>query len=483
MILCLVTEHATVTTEPAAQTVPADAVRALVGRGALYTVATGLQLAAGILVLPVVTRLLPLAVYGEVAVALVAQLVLALAAAVGLPDILARVFFKTADGPQRAASLVVLVVGSSVVVAGLALATGQYWSPAILGLDYGLPIALAVVTCVPLATLLTAQALLRAQNRSVAFLTSAAIATAGAQTTGLLLVLIWQKTATAYLTGILLGTALAAVLTVAFSGVAIVPLRDVAFVRSTLRTSLPVVLSSVALYVIWAGNRAVLTRLEGSQAAARFQVAFLVGGLTILLISAVYSAWSPIVLGAGERRWTTLAETAPVVYRMAAIAAGATALVAPLALLVIAPSSYAPRDLASTSAIVAAAAVPFAAYCANLNVVLWHGRTLALAGATAASACANVGLSFALIPRYGLNGAATGSALSYALQAVLVWLIARRLAVVPWIRPPLLQAAVGSAAAIVIAVLLPMTPLWLGIRLVAGLGLIAWLAHSALRLR
>ncbi|MFL5946357.1 MAG: polysaccharide biosynthesis C-terminal domain-containing protein [Gaiellaceae bacterium] len=470
-------------TEATSPAPPSDHVRALVGRGTLYSLATAMQLLVAIIALPIVTRLLPIAAYGEIAVAIVVQLVLALVASVGLPEVLTRTFFKTADGSRRAAALVALVVATSTAVAGLADLTGSRWSTSLLGLAYTAPLRLAVWSSVPLAVLLTAQALLRARDRAAAFVLSAALATAGTQAAGVIAIVTSERTSAAYMAGFLAGTILAATVTVAASGIALRPLRDVRFVRSTLRISLPVVAHSVSLYVIWAGNRAVLTRLEGRAAAATFQVAYLVGGLTVLFVSAVYGAWSPIVLGADERRWITLAETSRVVYRFVAAATSAVALAAPVALLVLAPSTYDPRALASTSSIVSLSAIPFAVYTASVLVVIWYGRTVALAVATSVAACANVAINLILIPHFGLNGAAAASVISYTLQALLVGGIAQRLAAVPSTGAVLFRVTAGTCAAVAAAEAMPTSLPWLVVRVGAALILLGWLVRAALRIR
>ncbi|MDQ3866670.1 MAG: hypothetical protein M3304_07550, partial [Actinomycetota bacterium] len=109
-----------------------DPVRALLARGTLYTLATALQVSTAVLVLPAVTRLLPANEYGVVAVAVVVQLVLGLAGSAGFPETLPSTYFRTADGPERARTLVTVAFVTSFLVVLLAEATGALWSASLL---------------------------------------------------------------------------------------------------------------------------------------------------------------------------------------------------------------------------------------------------------------------------------------------------------------------------------------------------------------
>ena len=472
------------TTAPADVEPPApDAVRTLVARGSLYSVATGLQLTVGLVALPVITRLLAPREYGVVTVAMVVQLVLALVGAAGFSEIIPRTYFQADDGPARARTLIFVAALTSLVAAAAAELTGPMWSANLLDLEYGTPLRLAVWSAVPFAVLIAAQALLRASDRVIAVLVSASIATAGAQALGLILVAGWEGTASAYLVGITLGIALAAGFALTRSGIAPRGVKDAVSILATLRISAPIVVHGLALYLIWAGDRAVVSRLEGPAAAGRYQVAYLVGGLTVLFISAIYGAWAPIVFGAAdERRWQTLAETSAAVYRIAAIATATAAIGAPAVLVVIAPAAYDPLALATVSAIIALSVIPFATTAANVHVVLWHGRTVALAAVTALVAAVNIALNFALIPAFGLVGAAAASVIAYAIQALLMYGLARRLA--PVARPgrTFAAAAVLAGGAFLFAVAAPPGGAWLMLRIVIALVLLGWLLRTLLRI-
>ncbi len=160
-----------------------------------------------------------------------------------------------------------------------------------------------------------------------------------------------------------------------------------------------------------------------------------------------------------------------------------TAIAAPVVLIALTPPEYEPLDLASVSSVVALSVLPFVAYTASVQVVLWHGRTLVMAWVTPLVAAVNIGLNVVLIPPLGLLGAALASVVSYVLLAFLIGSAARRLASVPWRVRSLLGATLMSGCLVSAAVVAPAAGLWLIIRFVVALALLATLIATVLRLR
>ena len=73
------------------------------------------------------------------------------------------------------------------------------------------------------------------------------------------------------------------------------------------------------MFALSAGDRVVIERFEGIEQVGRYQVAYLIGSLGILLLNALNSAWSPIIYGAGDDRWSILRRTSGIVHEMAAL--------------------------------------------------------------------------------------------------------------------------------------------------------------------
>jgi len=457
-----------------------DAVARILGRGSIYTIATVIQLGAGILTIPVLTRIVDPVQYGTITAALVVQAVLANFAAFGMPAAISRTFFRR-HGPLGARALVGATAVAAVVVAIIADLTGPLWSQIFDDVPYGAELRLAVVSAAAAAVLVSAQVVLQSADRVRAFVWSAAIATAGAQGLGLALAGL-DGGPVAYLAGVTIGLYAALAFTWLAVGIDFAALGagmrggSRSLVRGALRTGLPTIPAGLALYLLSAADRVVVERLEGLASAGAYYVAYAVGSLTIFLVTALNNAWGPGIYGsADEHRWKLLADSAVAITRVVALAAAALAIGAPIALALIAPADYDLDGLGPVSALVAASALPYLWYVAAYNVIVWHGRTVILGLATPICAVVNVVLCFALIPELGVEGAALATLVTYALLALLVWVPTRSHASIPWDGPALALAATPAAAGLALALLLPVAGAWLEVRgaLAVGFAVVA----------
>lgn len=463
-----------------------DAVGRVLGRGSIYTVATVIQLGAGILVIPILTRIVDPGQYGTITAALVVQAVLGTAAAVGSPAAVSRTYFRR-HGPVGARALIAATALAALALALVAELTGPLWSQIFAGLDYGAELRLAVLSSVPIAVTLAAHTFLQAADRVGTFLVVTAVATAGAQGLGLLIALLGGGPV-GYLAGVTIG--LYAAMTIAWlaAGVDFAPLRRRAggrdLLRGALLVALPTIPSTLALYLLSAGDRVVVERLEGLSAAGAYYIAYAVGSLGIFLVTAVNSAWGPILFGSDEdRRWPLLAESAVEVARVVALANAALALGAPIALEIFAPADYDLAGLGAVSALVAASGLPYLWYATSYNVIVWRGRTGILGIATPVTAAFNLGLCALLIPPLGVEGAALATLLAYCLLATLIWARSRHLAEIPWDLRALATSAIPVLIAVPLALILPADGAWLALRglVAAALGVAALILLTASR--
>lgn len=457
----------------------ADPARRLLRGGSTYTLATAAQLGAGLLVLPVLTRVLDAGEYGTVTAALVVFNLLSVSIGLGLATAISRSYFHRDDRSFGRDGTLGLVWASGLLAAAIALVlelTGPLWSELYEGVEYEAPLRLAVWTAVAYALLQSAQSLLRAEERPRPYVVAAIVATAGAQTLGLAGAVAWGVSG--YMAGVAVGVAIAAALALHFVGAFRAPAIAPGLVRRNLAIGLPTVPHALALYVLAAGDRVVVERLEGLAAVARYHVAFLVGFVVILTSAALNNAWTPIVFGAEPKeRWRMLAETTATVVRVTAIAAAAVAVLAPLALRVAAPGAYGADDLADVTVLVAVSALPYVLSLACVQLVLWRAVTWWLALITPAVGAFNIGLNFLLIPEYGLIGAAIATLVSYALLGSMLVAVCRRIQPVPWRwRSMALSAALVFAVATA-ALVAPGDGAWLIVRGLLGAGIVLVLAE------
>ncbi|MBA2521884.1 MAG: lipopolysaccharide biosynthesis protein [Solirubrobacterales bacterium] len=465
-----------VDTEPAEQLAGPDAAANVLGRGSRYTVATLIQVVAGILIIPLLTRTVDPEEYGTITAALVVQTVFGTAAAVGCQASISRTYFRR-HGPEGARALIGVTALAAVAFAVLAELTGPLWSGVFEGLDYGAPLRLAVLQVVPVAVLVGAVTFLQAAGRVRAYVITVALATPGAQGLGLVVALL-HGGAVGYLAGVTAGLYVAMIFAWLAAVIDFGPLRPRSGGRDLLRgaawVALPTIPSSLALYVLSAGDRIVVEGLEGLSAAGAYYIAYAVGSLGIFLVTALNNAWGPILFGTEEEtRWSLMADSAVEVTRVVALVGAALAIGAPIALELFAPSDYDLAGLGTVSALVAVSGLPYLWYITSYNIVVWRGRTGILGLATPICVAVNLGLCALLIPPLGLEGAALATLIAYGLLAFLTWLRSRSLAPVPWDLRALSLAASPAIGGLAIALALPDHGAWLVIRglVAAGLGL------------
>ncbi|MET0739424.1 MAG: oligosaccharide flippase family protein [Acidimicrobiales bacterium] len=463
---------------------PADAPvvsarRELIGRGSVYTLASAVQAASMLLVLPVVTRILAPSPYGFVVTAgVVAQLV-SVMASLGINSSVMLEYFEGGDGPARARRLVGVVVLVSLLVVGVTELTGPLWSRGFAEIPYGLDLRLAIWSALPLAVLGAAQSMLRSMGRPVAYVCATLTATVGGHALGALLVVATDGGATAYLSGVLIGATAGALAGLAQGGIARPTKADQAMVRRALRVGLPLIPHVVAIFALLAADRLVIEQILGLRAAGRYQVAYLIGGAGVSLFVAVNNAWSPLVFGADpERRWSVLASTTRDLERLTPALIGLIGLTAPVVVGLAAPAAYDPAALTQVTVVVAASALPFLWYLASVHVVLFCRRTGVLARATPMATVLAVAANVVVLGRFGLMGAAVVTVASYGFLAWRVRRAADRLAAVPWDRAGSRRTLVAVIAVVALALVLPASGPWIAVRAAVATALVGQAARQ-----
>ncbi len=459
---------------PAREPVAANGPAGVLGPGSLYSIATAVQLGSGLLTIPILTRILDPTEYGVVTAGLVIQAVLVNIACFGLPVAVTRTWFRGA-GPPAGRALIGLTAAGALAVGVLAYLTGPLWSAVFVGVDWGTVLKLAVVSAVPAATLLSAQVALQATASVRAWLVSAAFATAGAQLLGLALAAA-AGGAGAYMAGITIGYALATGFAWSAAGFDLRALRPSAggraLVCGALAVALPTIPQGLSMYLLSAADRIIVERIEGLPAAGAYYVAYAIGSLAIFLVAGLNRAWQPAIFGAEERgRWSFVAGSAVEILRVVAVAAAALAIGAPVALAVFAPGDYDVSGLGTVSALVAVSALPYLAYTAIANLIIWRGRTAVLAIVTPLCVVLNIVLCVVLIPPLGLDGAALATVLAYLALGLLLYWSSRSIDQVPWDAGRLAAVALPALAGLALALALPDDGAWLALRGALGTAL------------
>jgi O-antigen/teichoic acid export membrane protein len=453
---------------PQAAASPAEALRRLFGRGSAYTLALALQMSVALLVLPVVTRLLTPSAYGQVTAGLVVFLIVSVVGAVGLPEAASRTYFNEADGHREAQRLIVATIFTACAVALLLEVSNPLWTP-LLGLHYAGVLRLAVWGGAAGSVMAGTQALLRVMDRVLAFLCVGLVATIGGQGIGLVLI-VATRSPTAYVAGLMTGTACALALGLTLTGAPRHGLPNPRQLEKGLRLGAPFVPHGLASYMVASADRVMILALLGLAAAGRYQVAYVIGGLGVVLATTLNQAWVPLLLGTDEEhRWEILTATSRVVHRIAAFVAATIALSVPLALLVAAPKSYGRVELAPVSAIVAFSLLPYVTGTTYSQVLFLSGKTRLFAVVAPLAALVNIALNLALLPVIGLVGAAVATVVAYVVFPAVFAPAAYRIVVLPGALRDALSAWLIAAPFVIAGALLPATALGVGLRIVAGI--------------
>jgi O-antigen/teichoic acid export membrane protein len=453
--------------------------RHLLGKGSIYTLGTVLQLSGSALSIPIITRLLGPAQFGTVALALTIQLFITTLSALGIPAALTRIYFE-ADGKSSARGLIVSTALLSLGGTVLALLTALVWAPLLVA---GEPAAimLGIAIALPGAVITASLALLRVQERPLAFISITLTSNVGAQLLGIAGLLI-DRSPVAYLLGYGSAMVLGALIGVALTRAIRTRPATKRTVREAISYGLPTVPHSLSVFVLALGDRVVIQLISGLSAVGKYQLSYAIGSLGSNFLSSLQHAWIPLTFGADEHlRWRSLAETAALVTRLAALACGVIALFARPLLLIVAPSDYDPSFLAEVAAVLALSTLPWATYLPRTQVLFWTKHTRPLAWITPAAAGVNLALVALLLPPFGLVGAGAATVLAILCEAALIEMATARVEHVPWRWGSELRHYALGIALVAIALALPGT--FAGDAVRVALGSLAGLALLAVIVR
>jgi O-antigen/teichoic acid export membrane protein len=423
--------------------------RAVLGRGSLYTLATAGPALAALVVIPVVTRLLPVGEYDVVAVATVVIQVAFILVALGLGASVTREYILGGNGAPGARGSVLVGAGIAAGLSGVLAAAGPWWSPHVLGHPLGVEMLLALVAGAGGAWLVLAQAYLRGADRAGPFVVLAVVASLAGPVVGMICVALGEPDAKHYLAGVAAGyvvAGLAGLGTVVRSG----PVRITwAGTRAALRIGVPTVPHQVSLYLALAGLVVVADRLTGE--GGRANVALTIGAGATVVTAGMNNAWAPVVYRTvPAERNRVLDETSRVIAVVAVVVAGGVGLLAPWLLRAASPAAYVPDELVPVVALTCAAALPSVVYLASGHLIFARGRTAWLALSTPAVVACGLTTAALITAGRGLVGIGAGYVVTYLLLAVATTAVQRHVADQPW-WPPMMPGLIAGWLTVTVA--------------------------------
>jgi O-antigen/teichoic acid export membrane protein len=385
-----------------------------------YFAAQALLLLAGLISMPVTTRLLSKSEYGLLSVAFTAAAVLSLIGRLGLGDAALRLYseYRQQTGARLRELCESLLSGtfiaSALVALGVAVAIGRpggEWSPVV--------VLVAVLVLVRAVSTVVFE-IQRAQERAFAYALSQLGIRYGTTVVAVAAMLVWARTAVAVIAAALL-------VEVAMLGWRLAELRRQGLIvrprlspalRAALSYGLPLALAGSARYVLDYGDRLLIERMLGLEAVAIYSVPYdLSHRLGDALMLPVQLAAVPLLF----RLWGEKGPEAA--SRMASqVLTYVIALGAPVVVLYLLYNQAVIVLLASTKYAASSDLTPYllpGILLERLSFVVVVGltvqkRTVSLALILCAAAMLNLILNLLLIPLWHLTGAAIATTTAYA---------------------------------------------------------------------
>jgi O-antigen/teichoic acid export membrane protein len=412
------------------------AARPLWGPAAIYAFTSAIAAAIPFLLLPVLTRVLTPEEYGKVA--MFSVMVTAFGAFTGLNvhgSIAARFFGAVQlDFPRYVGACLTVCAVSTAVVFLLVLALGP-----VLETVTGLPafwLLVAVGVAASQALVQLQLAVWQVENRVWAYgflrVTQALLDAS----ISLALVLAFHFAWQGRVSGIAMGAGLAAivVLWLMFAGSrALFPTRR-DYVSSAVRFGAPLIPHVLGAMLISIVDRVVITNVLDVASTGIYMVAVQVGTALGLAADSFNRAYAPWLMGAlrypQAGRNQRIVRYTYVYFVGIALVAGAIGLLAPQLLAVLVGEQF--RAAAPVVLYVALGYAFSGMYFMVTNYVFYAGRTASLAAITLSCGLGNVALSYYLVTRNGVVGAAQAFACAQASLFVCTWVLAQKSHPMPW---------------------------------------------------
>jgi O-antigen/teichoic acid export membrane protein len=417
-----------------------DGVGATVGhmfrRDSLYMVASSLQLLAGVVVTPLMTRVLGLHQYGIFAADLALLYVLYYTSNLGLNIGIQRLFSQP-DGERKSRNLLAASLVLVTAVTAVVYATGPLWSPHLGFGHFPLSTRLTVVWSGLFAMTWICLAILRCNEKLMVFATVCFMQAVVGIGIGTAVAYFGLHLATEVLWCAMVVQALAVVLSL----ITITPhwrgAFDIKTLTATLAFSLPIVPLQISTFVMSASDRFVILKDLGPGPTGRYQVAYTLGAVGISLLTFLNLAWLPRIFAIKDRttRALVLSGSRDGLYRIIIPVTIGIALGGPIVLHIWAPRSFHTVTLIPVVTLVVASTLPVCTAFVHSRLMLSEDRSATVALVTLFAALANIALNLAMVPRLGINGSALATLITYFILAFGMAALSRRL--LPLARPPL----------------------------------------------
>ena len=414
---------------------------------AIYGLGAVVSRLIGVFLLPVVTHYLKRSDLGAVDTLIALSVVLVIVLRAGISMAFFRFYFDAEDDAGR-----VTVVRTSfwftMTTATAGLLAGVLLAPQISELLFSTHSRASLVRAA--FVLLWAQmnyeqltSLFRVEERSLAFVAATignVLITVGGT---ILLVVVWHKGALGVIVGNFTGTLAVYIVLLAYRRFQLGLEFDRDLFRQMQRFGLPLVPSGLALWIVDLADRFLLLKLKNTAEVGLYSVGVRVTTAILLLLLALRTAWPAFAYSIKDDREAKRTYSFVLTYVLffSCWASLALSLLAPWIVHVLTRPTFYPGS--RVVPILAFGATAFIAFNVMSIGIGRAKKTQFNWVVTGVAAAVNVGLNFALIPPYGMIGAAISTLVAYVVMFLGMTVRAQQVFPVPyqWRRIALLAAA------------------------------------------
>jgi O-antigen/teichoic acid export membrane protein len=442
----------------------------LARHSAIYGIGGLVSRLLAVFLLPLYTHYLTQADYGRVEILIAASAVLTIVLRLGIASAFFRFYFDTKDPEQR-----IVVVRTcfwfTMTMATAGLVLGLVFAPQIADvLRLGGHANLVRAAAVGLWAQMNYEqltSLFRVEERSLQFVYASLANIIVTVAATVLLVVVFDQHALGVIVGNFIGTLCVYLALLAYRRYQLGLQFDRRLLREMNRFGMPLVPSALALWAINFVDRLFIAQYKGAAEVGIYSVAVRIASAIVFLMIAFRTAWPAFAYSIEDDREARRTYAFVLTYIVACFAWVALALGALAPWLVDLLTTPQFHRAHKAVALLAFAGVAYAGYVV-LSIGSGRARKTQLNWViTGIAAAVDVGLNIALIPRYGMIGAAIATAVAYVVLFVGMVLYAQRVYPVPYQWRRVLTAA-AAAVGLTVAARAPGAPLAVSLLLVAA---------------
>lgn|GEM_PF-3339126 len=405
--------------------------RRLFGQSAAYTAATMVNRAFAIILVPVYTRYLTQASYGDLALLTGMTAILWVAFDFGFSAAVTRFYYEYDDDHGRRRFIGSMWLGMTLIAGGisllLTLAGSGMLSYLVGDVDFWPYVALILWATFLNTANIIPQVLMRVRQQAARFV----LLVCAQPVLLLVMVLIFVV----FLHLGLLGAVLAlfvqcAVIYVFFT---VYTLRNSSFppdwraLGQSVAFGAPIIVLEAGWWVLDTSDRFILRQYEPARVVALYSLGYALGRLLIMVSASIDQAWTPFFFSAAKKDDADARRVASYAATYFTLAVGAFGLLVVVfareAVLVFGGRAY--LDAAAVTPIIVLASVIQGMFYVPSRGLLLTRKTKVLPYIVIAAGATNVGLNLLLIPRFGMMGAAFATLLGYVVAVAVTYVFSQ----------------------------------------------------------